>query len=103
MPSTLLGFSGGGEGGSSPFFGIAYGPELPFGPPASGGTSCWLGFCESDPPEGCCAKAGAAEKVAPPSKSKIVSKNAQKCALREELRMQVIENIGIGPATSMLV
>src|SRR5271169_3212181 len=43
MPSTLVGEAvGGGGGGASSgfFFGMAYGPTLSVGPPASAGTSC---------------------------------------------------------------
>src|SRR6266567_7049320 len=45
MSSSLFGATGGGGGGASSafFFGIAYGPTLSVGPPASAGTSC-LGF-----------------------------------------------------------
>jgi hypothetical protein len=84
---------------------------LPLGPPASGGASCWLGFCDAGESGCCCevdesgcwAAAGAACHATDPTKRKKVSKNAQNCALRADLRMQVIENIGIGAATPMLV
>ena len=59
MSSTFFGVTGGGGGGASSvfFFGIAYGPTLSVGPPASAGTSClglplswvcdgfWVGWC----------------------------------------------------------
>src|SRR5207237_6656864 len=54
IPGGFLTFGGGGSGGASFFFGTASGPILPCGPPASGGGSCWGGFC------GCC---GCAEVV----------------------------------------
>jgi hypothetical protein len=62
-----------------------------------------LGFCDADEPEESWLTAGMAAIASAPSKSEKVSKNAQNCALREEFRMQVIENIGIGAATPMLV
>src|SRR5271170_487459 len=43
MSSSFLGAGGGGGGGASSafFFGMAYGPTLSPGPPASAGTSCF--------------------------------------------------------------
>src|SRR5271169_6067409 len=49
MFSIFFGFSGAGGGGSSFFLGMTYGPTSFCGPPASGGASCWFGFCA-----GCC-------------------------------------------------
>src|SRR5579864_1761624 len=72
MSSTFFGATGGGGGASSVlFFGMAYGPTLSVGPPASAGTSClglplsgaWEGACAGDWVEGIwlvwsCAKTG---------------------------------------------
>src|SRR5208337_5213517 len=55
MSSTFFGVTGGGGGGASSgfFLGMAYGPTLPLGPPASAGTSCF-GFSVSGVWEGVC-------------------------------------------------
>src|SRR5206468_5947326 len=110
MPSIFLGRSGGGgAGGSSPFLGIAYGPVSLLGPPASGGASCWLGFCcvvdcepEPDWP-GCCGAAKSCSGEANISTVEKIRNNAQNCAPRVDFCMQPIENIGNLPATPMLV
>src|ERR1700687_4341226 len=83
MSSSFFGASGGGGGGASSvfFLGIAYGPTLSVGPPASAGTSClglplsgaWEGACACDWVEGIwlvwsCAKSG---RVAQSKVSKI--------------------------------
>src|SRR5579864_2256756 len=74
MSSTFFGATGGGGGASSVlFFGMAYGPTLSVGPPASAGTSClglplsgvWEGACAGDWVEGVwlvwsCARTGKA-------------------------------------------
>src|SRR3954469_18580764 len=111
MPATFFGRSGGGGGGSdSPFFGIAYGPVSLLGPPASGGTSCWLGFCwapEFWPFVGCsevsCAAEGMADPVTRLTVSKKLSRYAQKCAPAADFWMQLIENIRPLVETPMLV
>src|SRR6202140_1333669 len=55
MSSTFFGATRGGGGGSSAFFlGMAQGPTLSVGPPASAGTSC-LGLPLSGAGEGACA------------------------------------------------
>src|SRR5581483_1297306 len=110
MPSTFFGRSGGGGGGgSSPFLGIAYGPGSLFGPPASGGVSCWFGFCWA--PEfwsEACPDCSWAEEIGAVPNTKVRvsekdSKYAQKCAAQADFWMQLIENIRRLVEFSMLV
>ena len=109
MPSIFLGRSvGGGGGGSSAFLGIAYGPVSLLGPPASGGASCWLGFCwlvDDELPDGpdCCGAARSWFGDTNIATVENARNNAQNCARRVIFCMQTIENIEVCAATAMLV
>src|SRR5258705_520813 len=90
MPSIFFGFSGGGAGGSSFFFGTTYGPVSLCGPPAAGGVSCWFGLVGAGFAGGCLLLSWAAAGRATPMAN--IKAKAIKVNLLEE-----VTNVRISP------